>query len=185
MKTPEDEAFDELAKRQGDWGGGYQAKRKAAADKINSDFDEEYIKYRASFPEGHMKEEWLFPNAVVPVDTQTTAALLVEIKRLIHVVGGMALEISKTVLPVQEPVAWMNPSWIDPDTRGWQSDSFESIPIEGWLPIYTAPQQRPWVGLTDEEIKEIVGPYGDTPIKGYTRKLFDQIEAKLKDKNNG
>jgi hypothetical protein len=43
---------------------------------------------------------------------------------------------------------------------------------------------REWVGLTDEEIKEIVGSYsGDTPIKGYTRKLFDQIEAKLKEKN--
>jgi len=43
--------------------------------------------------------------------------------------------------------------------------------------------KRPWVSLTDEEIKEIVGPWGDTPIKGYTRKLFDQIEAKLKEKN--
>jgi hypothetical protein len=43
--------------------------------------------------------------------------------------------------------------------------------------------KRPWVGLTDDEIKAIVGPYGDTPIKGYTRKLFDQIEAKLKEKN--
>jgi len=43
--------------------------------------------------------------------------------------------------------------------------------------------QKPWVGLTDEEIKEIVGPWGDTPIKGYTRKLIDQIEAKLKEKN--
>ena len=43
---------------------------------------------------------------------------------------------------------------------------------------------REWVGLTDEEIKEIVGPYyGDTPIKGYTRKLFDQIETRLKEKN--
>lgn len=40
-----------------------------------------------------------------------------------------------------------------------------------------------WVGLTDEEIKEIIGPWGDTPIKGYTRKLFDQIENKLKEKN--
>jgi hypothetical protein len=40
-----------------------------------------------------------------------------------------------------------------------------------------------WVGLTDEEIKEIIGPWGPTPIRGYTRKLFDQIEAKLKEKN--
>jgi hypothetical protein len=45
------------------------------------------------------------------------------------------------------------------------------------------PTQRPWVSLTDDEIKEIVGPWGDTPIKGYTRKLFDQIEAKLREKN--
>ena len=43
--------------------------------------------------------------------------------------------------------------------------------------------KRPWVGLTDDDIKEIVGPYGDMPIKGYTRKLFDQIEAKLREKN--
>ena len=40
-----------------------------------------------------------------------------------------------------------------------------------------------WVSLTDEEIKEIIGPWGETPVTGYTRKLFDQIEAKLKEKN--
>ena len=45
------------------------------------------------------------------------------------------------------------------------------------------PEQKQWQNLTDDEIKEIVGPWGDTPIKGYTRKLFDQIEAKLKEKN--
>ena len=33
MKDAEDEAFDDLAKRQGHWGGGFQAKRAAAADK--------------------------------------------------------------------------------------------------------------------------------------------------------
>ena len=42
---------------------------------------------------------------------------------------------------------------------------------------------RRWQGLTEEEIKEIIGPWGEKPIKGYTRKLFDQIEAKLKEKN--
>jgi hypothetical protein len=44
-------------------------------------------------------------------------------------------------------------------------------------------EKRKWVDLTDEEIKEIIGPWGPTPIKGYTRKLFDAIEAKLKEKN--
>ena len=33
MRTEEDEAFDDLAKRQGDWGSGFQAKRQMAADK--------------------------------------------------------------------------------------------------------------------------------------------------------
>jgi hypothetical protein len=45
-----------------------------------------------------MKEEWLFPAAIIPVDRETTAALVAEIKRLIDVVGGMAL-----AQPVQEP----------------------------------------------------------------------------------
>ncbi len=45
------------------------------------------------------------------------------------------------------------------------------------------PEMNQWHGLTDEEIEEIVGPWGGTPIKGYTRKLFDQIEAKLREKN--
>ena len=45
-----------------------------------------------------MKEEWLFPGAIVPVDMDTTAALVAEIKRLINIIGGMAL-----AQPAQEP----------------------------------------------------------------------------------
>ena len=55
----------------------------------------------------------------------------------------------------------------------------------GFYDARDKPQPAAWVGLTDEEIKEIIGPWGDVPIKGYTRKLFDQIETKLKEKNNG
>ena len=39
-----------------------------------------------------MKEEWLLRGAVVPVDVETTAALVAEIKRLIDVVGGLVLK---------------------------------------------------------------------------------------------
>jgi hypothetical protein len=42
---------------------------------------------------------------------------------------------------------------------------------------------RGWVNLTDDEIKEIIGSWSDTPVKGYTRKLMDQIQDKLKEKN--
>ena len=38
------------------------------------------------------KEEWLMPGAVVPVDAETTRLLVEEIKRLIGVIGGMALK---------------------------------------------------------------------------------------------
>jgi hypothetical protein len=34
MKTEEDEAFDELARKQGAWGGGFKAKQAMAADKL-------------------------------------------------------------------------------------------------------------------------------------------------------
>ena len=42
MKDAEDEAFDELAKRQGHWGGGYQAKRQMAADKLQEPTSGDY-----------------------------------------------------------------------------------------------------------------------------------------------
>jgi len=49
-----------------------------------------------------MKEEWLMPGAVVPVDPDTTKALVDEIKRLIGVIGGVALQ---AAVPVPEPVS--------------------------------------------------------------------------------
>jgi hypothetical protein len=39
-----------------------------------------------------------------------------------------------------------------------------------------------WQYLTDAEIREIIGSYGDG-IGAYTRKLFDKIEAKVREKN--
>jgi hypothetical protein len=87
--------------------------------------------------------------------------------------------------PAQEPVAWVCEGCSSDEKHAidyWQDD-VDDIPIGTQL--YTTPPQRPLVGLTDNEIKEIVGPWGDTPIKGYTRELIDKIEAKLKEKNNG
>jgi len=78
---------------------------------------------------------------------------------------------------MDKPIAWYDP------TNGAVSTDKDSplfTPLGQVWGLYT---QQEWVGLTDEEIKEIVGPYGDTPIKGYTRQLFDQIEAKLREKN--
>jgi hypothetical protein len=83
--------------------------------------------------------------------------------------------------------------------RAWdQLDSFKQAYPENWneddqqvmddllkADLDLSGVKHTWVSLTDDQIKEIVGPWGDTPIKGYTRKLIDQIDAKLRENNNG
>jgi len=112
-----------------------------------------------------MKEEWLFPNAAVPVDTQTTLALLVEIKRLIDVVGGLVLKqgpdyergfidgmqkqmqssvdraVNRMAQQEQgEPVAWMTiTEYGEEDDIHYENP--EGHLLEGWTyrPLYTHP----------------------------------------------
>ena len=66
----------------------------------------------------------------------------------------------------------------------WSHDNASGYGVE-YVRVDTTPPQREWVNLTDDEIKEIIGSWGDTPVKGYTRKLMDQIQDKLKEKNHG
>jgi hypothetical protein len=61
---------------------------------------------------------------------------------------------------------------------GYCADQMERMLEE----IKEARKKKEWQYLTDEEIKEIVGSYADG-IGGYTRELFDKIEAKIRSKN--
>jgi len=86
-----------------------------------------------------MKEEWLFHGAVVPIDVETTAALVAEIKRLIYVIGGMAL-----AQPEHEPVAYLCENAVGHKYFRWKKPSSTYKPIA----LYTSPPaQRTWVGL--------------------------------------
>jgi hypothetical protein len=118
-----------------------------------------------------MKEEWLFPGAVVPVDIETTAALVVEIRRLIDVVGGIVLAQAS-----QEPVLWMMP-----DGKTANKWALQFYGGQKGKPLYTTPPQRTWVGLTDEEIAEGIKQ------SWVTEQAFQSAvwwaEAKLKEKN--
>jgi hypothetical protein len=71
-----------------------------------------------------MKEEWLFPGAAVPVDVDTTAALVAEIKRLIGIVGGMALDKQLATLHDSLSLA-SNPSAIQAKRKGGDYDRYE------------------------------------------------------------
>ena len=53
-------------------------------------------------------------------------------------------------------------------------------PARYWDPLYTAPPKREWVGLTDEEVNELVARF-----KRYSYVLLREVEAKLKEKNDG
>ena len=113
-----------------------------------------------------MKEEWLFPGAMVPVDVETTAALVAEIKRLIDVVGGMAL-----AQPKQEPVKLVE--YNCPCGRVMKFESEHGV---------VAPQ-RPWVGLTDKEMLTLEETTTCAKDESWLRNLTQAIEAKLKEKN--
>jgi hypothetical protein len=192
MKTEEDEAFDDIARRQGAWGGGFQAKRQAAMDKINSDFDEEYKKYRAASPEDYSapKQEPVaeHPNLKGESMTKDEALTLEALKyaaskgygRIVREmkIAPFIIKGDETLAqPAQEPVARVT---------GVYGGRFTYEPINraAILPIgmalYTAPPQRPWVGLTDEEM------YLNCPnwlSQEQCKAWIQQIEAALKDKN--
>jgi len=121
MKTEEDEAFDDLAQRQGDWGGGFNAKRQAAMDKINSHFDEAYKKMhedRAMYGTSWQKDgERIDPMSVYKEpaamdDRQRLEAIVSVINKYLpplgmHIMDAMSAIISLVdplpPLPAQEP----------------------------------------------------------------------------------
>jgi len=77
--------------------------------------------------------------------------------------------------PEQEPVAWMN----DSTPSGIFARHMEGAKNFGCtIPLYTAPPQRTWVGLTRMELAKC----GVLPF-GMSYELCKAIEAKLKDKN--
>jgi hypothetical protein len=78
--------------------------------------------------------------------------------------------------PAQEPVAWQ---WLN--SAHFRKKIPKSANKTEWSSVYTVPQQRPWVGLTEEEVNNFlkaVWPREATPAD-YIR----AIEAKLKEKN--
>ena len=69
----------------------------------------------------------------------------------------------------QEPVGWI-------DSKG---NMICTKINESCNPLYTTPQQRTWVGLTDDEMQDCLNGLPTQTIDVYARR----IEAKLKEKN--
>lgn len=73
------------------------------------------------------------------------------------------------------------------EERAKSDNAYSDIKSDGGLDPRTKYEaerfKRQWVGLTDEEIKDIVGRNDPDGIGRYTRELFRKIEDKLKEKN--
>ena len=67
---------------------------------------------------------------------------------------------------------------------GYRCTFVDLIQVLDWVRV-NKPElvQREWVGLTDDEIKAIIGHNHPEGIGSYARELFEQIEAKLREKN--
>jgi hypothetical protein len=85
--------------------------------------------------------------------------------------------VSVPPLPAQEPVAWL----CSPDENGLFDLPLTHKACKDCFPVYTAPPQRPWVGLTDKEAMQICEDCGCLSEDWLV--LLDAIEAKLKEKN--
>jgi hypothetical protein len=129
MKDSEDEAFDDLAKKQGDWGSGFQTKRRMAADKMH--WSDCAVHNAPAYPAGKC-------------DCGVT----------------------------QEPVACMSE---ENDCIFFDADKPNPMDYDFWIPLYTYPPQRPWVGLTDADIADC--------MEMSIQKTCRAVEAKLKEKN--
>jgi hypothetical protein len=89
-------------------------------------------------------------------------------------------------LAQQEPVAWIS----DSPTKG-NGKQLHWTKSEAWrwssniTPLYTAPPKQ-WVGLTDEEVSEIIDrEIGFNSCWGPEEAFARAIEAKLREKNHG
>jgi len=81
--------------------------------------------------------------------------------------------------PEPEPVAWTVGGLITDFSRDFSAYKTKTYT----KPLYTAPPQREWQGLTDEEYEAMAEQYV-TNCYFDTLKYARAIEAKLKEKNN-
>jgi hypothetical protein len=148
MKTEEDEAFDDLAKRQGSWGGGFTAKRKMAADKLwdkpsvafdewwNGDNDESTNPFRL---ESGAYWAWAGWKAALAQPAREVDYWIREATAARQAEMALRRELDEAQ-SAQEPVAWR---WGIKKLNGgyeWRYTLNKTRPDS--IPLYAAPQKR-------------------------------------------
>jgi hypothetical protein len=85
--------------------------------------------------------------------------------------------------PVQEPVGEVNRYGLDSHGRKWHGIYWydPNVDVAHGTKLYTTPPaaRRPWVGLTDDELRELCGEASSFGTSSWVR----HVEAKLRSKN--
>jgi hypothetical protein len=88
--------------------------------------------------------------------------------------------VDEIVKDEHEPVAWANSF----DLQNFDMKVRTGPDLHHTVPLYTAPTKREWVGLTDEEVSEIIDrEIGFNSCWGPEEKFARAIEQALKEKN--
>jgi hypothetical protein len=168
MKTEEDEAFDDLARKQGAWGGGFKAKQAMAADKLQEP-EREALKLALEALESGVKTT---SNRISWTEYDTCLM-------------NDAITAIKAALaqPAQEPLAWMCSAFDgEPCEQTNHDECGNPIPLYTTPPQPAQPAQRPWVGLTDEDIEGCLHHVDDEAVIGLSD-FARAVEQLLKEKN--
>ena len=105
------------------------------------------------------------------------AMLIAEVALLTEMVRVLSARVAKQ--EQGEPVAWHHP---DGTPNQCTTDKLFAEMEPAWIPLYTTPPQRTWVGLTNNELQPIADEYRIL-FGGWVEDFAQAIEAKLKEKN--
>jgi len=142
---------------------GFDSKRSAAADKLQEP-EREALKLAVNGLEKILHT--FVKDGKVVMSSMIRNELFAEVNSLLQQTKAALAQ------PAQEPDYWL----------GYGLQAHTEKPFENATALFTTPPKRPWVGLTDEEM------YLNCPnwlSQDQCKKWLQQIEAKLKEKNNG
>jgi len=178
MKTPEDEAFEDIERKQGMWGGGFPAKRAMAADKLQEPLHVVQSNGKHSPLLTHMMNKRTTPSAHCQC-TACKTGIIHASDCAVH--NGPAYPAGPCDCGVaQEPVDKLYHS-----TEARWCENFVEVKhphIENEIVrfYFTQPVQRPWVGLEKSDM-----PDGENPMFDHEYFIAGIVFASnvLKEKN--
>ena len=175
---------------------GYESKRAAAQDKLD-DNDDLTIAYQSGYYDGKKAAQpaqepvahcEAGPEYCVQCKLEDRSIVLAAAVRYVKnntpqlVSNEICNALKKSSPPQrteQEPVAWL----CKPDQHGLFDPPTPDKACKDCFPVYTTPPQRPWVGMTDEEVLQIRENLQVVEGISLLENLTKAIEAKLKEKN--